>query len=204
MGDMRVLISLFLAASAFGQYKLGPAGAPPAAASAVDAAGVQVTAADGKVWCELWFAKVLAEGAKSTEEAVSLPAVAHGAFLGVVRFPAAAQDRRGNPIKAGVYAMRYSFFPNDGNHMGAAPQRDFAILIPVEKDKPAAERLNYEALMTLSRETTGAPHPAVLSLAPSSEASLPALKKEGEHDWTLHVKIGGTSVALIVAGRAEG
>ena len=193
-----------LAASAFGQYKMAPAGAPPAAAASVNPAGVQIAAADGKVWCELWFAAALAEGPKSAEEAVSLPTVPHGTFLGIARFPAQAQDRRGNPIKAGVYAMRYSIFPNDGNHMGAAPQRDFVILIPVDKDKAPAERLTYEALMALSREATGAPHPSVLSLAPSSEATLPVLKKEAEHDWTLHVKVGNVPVALIVVGKAEG
>ena len=200
---MKVLISLLLAASAFGQYKLGQTGAPPAAAADVNAAGVQVTTADGKVWCEMWFAKSLPEGPKSAEEAVSLPTVPHGAFLGVARFPAQAQDRRGNPIKAGVYAMRYSIYPNDGNHMGAAPQRDFIILIPADKDKPPAERLTYEALMTLSREANGTPHPSVLSLAPGGEGTMPSLEKEGERDWTLHVKIGNLPVALIVVGRAE-
>ena len=200
---MKALISLLLAASAFGQYKLGPAGAPPAGAADVTAAGVQVTTADGKVWCEMWFAKSLPEGAKSAEESVSLPTVAHGAFLGIVRFPAQAQDRRGNPIKAGVYAMRYSIYPNDGNHMGAAPQRDFVILIPAGKDKPPSERLTYEALMALSRETNGTPHPSVLSLAPGGAGAMPSLEKEGEKDWTLHVKIGNLPVALIVVGRAE-
>jgi hypothetical protein len=204
---MRVLFplaaALLVAPAGFAQYSMGTAGAPPAAASAVDPAGIRISTADGKPWCELWFAKTLPAGAKSTEESVSLPAVPHGAFLGIARFPAQAQDRRGNPIKAGVYAMRYSLFPNDGNHMGAAPQRDFAILIPADKDKPPAEMLNYEALMALSREAAAIPHPSVLSLAPSTEEKLPALKKEAEHDWTLHIKIGGTPVALIVAGKAE-
>ena len=202
---MRAFISFSLAASAaLAQYSMDAAGAPPAAAAQVDPAGVRITGAAGKVWCELWLAKALPAGAKSTEDSVSLPTVPHGAFLGIANFPAQAQDRRGNPIKAGVYAMRYSIFPADGNHMGAAPQRDFVILIPVAKDKPPAEMLDYKALMALSAEANGMPHPSVLSLAPSSEGKLPALKKEGEHDWTLHLKIGGLPVALIVAGRAEG
>jgi hypothetical protein len=199
---MKFLLSLVAAATAFAQFTMQPSGPPPAANALVDATGIQV-AADGKVWCELWFAKSLPAGPKAAADGVTLPEIQHGAFLGIARFPAQAQDRRGNPIPAGVYAMRYSIHPLDGNHMGAAPQRDFIILIPAAKDKPPAEMLNYEALMALSRESTGLPHPAVLSLAPSAETSLPQLKKEDGHDWTLHIKIGATPVALIVAGRAE-
>src|SRR5215510_6374890 len=124
---MKVLfssVSLLLMAcfAAFPQYTMTPGAAlpalPAAAAAALDPAGVQIVNG-GKVWCELWFAKSLPTGEKSSEESVALPTVPHGAFLGVVRFPAPAQDRRGNPVKPGVYAMRYSLYPADGNHMGA-------------------------------------------------------------------------------------
>jgi hypothetical protein len=203
------LPALFLIAlSAFAQYKSGPAGAlpplPDGFAAAIDTAGVQIAAADGKPWCDLWFVKAIPAGPKTEGEAVALPQISHGSLLGVVRFPAQASDRRGNPVKAGVYAMRYSVYPADGNHMGAAPQRDFVILIPVDKDKAPDVRLDYAALMELMKRSTGLTHPPVLSLAPSEEKQLPALKKEGERDWTLHVKIGTLPVAIIVVGRAEG
>jgi hypothetical protein len=199
---------LLTAAAASAQYKSGPAGAPPAMpaalSAAIDPAGVQVTAPDGKAWCEMWFVKASIAGPKVEGEAVSLPQIPHGALLGVARFPAQATDRRGNTIKAGVYAMRYSIYPTDGNHMGAAPQRDFAVLVPVDKDKAPDVRLDYAALMALVAESTGVSHPIVLSLAPSEEKTLPVLKKEGERDWVLHVKIGGVPMALIVAGKTEG
>src|SRR6266498_2836108 len=169
---MRVLISLIaILPAAFAQYTSSPAGPAPAAQAFVQETGLQVVGAGGKVWCEMWFAKSLPAGAASTGEAVSLPSIPHGAFLGIARFPANAQDRRGNLIKAGVYAMRYSVYPADGNHMGAAPQRDFAILIPAGQDKPPAEMLPYDKLMALSAEANGVAHPAVLSLAPSSETT---------------------------------
>jgi hypothetical protein len=198
------LLALILlpAPAVFAQYTMGTAGAPPVPAPAVDAAGIQISAG-GKTWCELWFARSLPAGTVSAGEAISLPAIPHGAFLGIVRFPAQAQDRRGNPVKAGIYAMRYSLYPTDGNHMGVAPQRDFVVLIPIEKDKPPADLPDYEGLMALSRASTGNPHPSVLSLSASSEEKLPVLKKEADHDWTVHIRIGGTSVALIVAGKAE-
>jgi hypothetical protein len=201
-------LALFAASSSFAQYKAAPAGAPPEAvpaalSAALDPNGVRITAPDGKVWCEVWTAKSLATGPKSVEEAVSLPTIPHGALIGVVRFPAQATDRRGNTVPAGVYSLRYSIFPADGNHMGAAPQRDFALLIPAAKDKPADLRLNYEQLIALSKETTGAPHPPCLSLFPSSQQNVPTLHQE-EKDWVLHVKVGGQGIAVIVVGRAEG
>jgi hypothetical protein len=211
--DMRTglsVASLFLLAASVSvaQYKSAPAGAPPdtvpaAISSALDPAGIRITKADGSVWCEVWMVKALAAGPKSTEEAVSLPTIPHGTLLGVVRFPAQASDRRGNPVPAGVYSLRYSTFPADGNHMGVAPQRDFALLIPAAKDKPADVRLNYEQLIALSKAATGAPHPPCLSLFPSSQATVPSLHQE-EKDWVLHVKAGGQGIAIIVVGKSEG
>lgn len=201
--------ALLLAPSvSLAQYTTAPAGAPPASApagiaAALDPNGVRIAAPDGKVWCEVWRVKALAMGPKSSEDAVSLPAIPHGSLLGVVRFPAQAADRRGHPVPAGVYSLRYSIFPNDGAHMGAAPQRDFALLIPAAKDKPAEVKLAYEQLIALSKEATGAPHPPCLSLFPSSEKSFPSLHQE-EKDWILHVKAGEQGIAIIVVGKAEG
>lgn len=210
---MRSLLStwwllLLGASAALPQFQAAPAGAPPdsvpaAIAAMLDPNGVRVAAADGKVWCEVWVVKALATGPKSTEEAVSLPTIPHGSLLGVVRFPAQAADRRGNPVPAGVYSLRYSIYPSDGNHMGAAPQRDFALLIPAAKDKGPDVNLNYEQLIAFSKSSTGAPHPPCLSIAPSTEAKVPALHKE-EKDWILHLKLGGQGIALIVVGKAEG
>jgi hypothetical protein len=213
MEDMRIGFSaatlvLLAASSAIAQYKAAPAGAPPdavpaAIASSLDPGGVRITAPDGKVWCEIWMVKSLATGPKSTEESVSLPTIPHGTLLGAIRFPAQAADRRGNPVPAGVYSLRYSIIPADGAHMGAAPQRDFVLLIPAAKDKPADVRLNYEQLIALVKESTGAPHPPCLSLFPSGQQSFPTLHQE-EKDWVLHLKVGGQAIALIVVGKAEG
>ena len=40
-------------------------------------------------------------------------------------------------------------------------------------------------------------------MAASSNATFPELKKEGEADWALHVKIGSTPVEVIVVGKVE-
>jgi hypothetical protein len=181
-----------------------PQALPAALAPTLGSPGYRVLGPGGKPYCQVWPAKSLPPAAaKTAEESVSLPMIPHGALLGVVEFPAAAADRRGNSVKQGIYTMRYSIYPADGNHMGAAPQRDFVILIPAAEDSPAAPLPNYEQLMALSRKTIGRPHPAVLSLFPSSLEALPVFEKEAEHDWVLHFKIGGLPLALILAGKAE-
>ncbi|HWB97324.1 MAG TPA: hypothetical protein VG672_11490 [Bryobacteraceae bacterium] len=197
-----------VAGTAMAQYQMAPAGAPPQTlpapvAAALEAHGFQISAPGGKVYCQIWPAKSFATG-KNTEEGVTLPTIAHGALLGVVEFPANGADRRGNTIKPGIYSMRYSLYPADGNHMGVAPQRDFVVLIPVAQDSAPDAVPSYDELIALSRKTTGLPHPAVLSLYPSSLETLPGFQKEGDHDWVLHVKINGVAIAIIVVGKAEG
>ncbi|MCC7173759.1 MAG: hypothetical protein IT159_01065 [Bryobacterales bacterium] len=194
--------------SAFAQYKLEPAGAPPselpsAIAAVLQKDGHKVAGSSG-AFCEVWFRTSLPSGPKSTEDAVSFPAIPHGALIGVIRFPGPGADRRGQTIKPGVYTLRYSQYPINGDHQGIAPQRDFALLTPVAADPGVNETPAFDPLMNLSRKASGTPHPAVLSLeSPPAGAGAPALVKEGENDWTLSVKIGDTAIALIVVGKTD-
>jgi hypothetical protein len=200
--------SLLAAGAAFGQYKMetaagAPSDLPPAFASLVQKEGIKIIGPNG-AWAEVWFRNSAPSGGKNTEEGVVLPTIPHGAFLGVIRFPGNGADRRGQMIKPGVYTMRYSNYPVNGDHLGVAPQRDFAVLVPVADDTDPNATPSFDDLMNLSRKASGTPHPAVLSLSSPSEASAaPALIQEG-HDWAVNTKIGDLSVSLIVVGRAEG
>lgn len=183
------------------------AGTPPpeaaSLASALAANGLKVLKADGSVLCELWFAATLPSGGPA-EENVSFAGVPHGALLGVARFPARHSDRRGQTVKPGVYTMRYSLYPVNGDHQGVAPQRDFLVLSTAASDTDPAARPDFEALMTMSRNASGTPHPLVLSFW-KGEASAPQeVTEEGETDRVLHVKIGGVSAAIIIVGKHEG
>ena len=133
-----------------------------------------------------------------------MPAIPHGALLGVVRFPANGADRRGQTIKPGLYTLRYSLFPVNGDHQGVAPQRDFAILSKIADDADPAALPKYDALMPMSVKASGTPHPLVLSIYPSTSEKMPAFGKEGAHDWTLHMKLGAQPLAIILVGKAEG
>jgi hypothetical protein len=195
---------------AFAQYKMEtaagvPADLPPAFASLLQKEGVKVVGSNGEPWAEVWFRNTAPSGPKSAEAEVVLPTIPHGAFLGVIRFPSNGADRRGQTIKPGVYTMRYSNYPVNGDHLGVAPQRDFAVLVPIADDADPNTTPGFDDLMKMSRKASGTPHPAVLSLSSPSEApAAPKLVQEGHSDWAVNAKMGDLAVSLIVVGRAEG
>jgi len=201
------LLLFCCAALAFAQdYKLetianAPSGVPSAYASLLDSKGYRAASAAGP-WCEVWFRKSIPAGAKSGDQAISFP-IAQGTFLGIIRFPGKASDRRDQSFKPGVYTMRYSNYPVDGAHQGVAPQRDFALLTPIANDPDPNATPEFDKLVEQSK-TSGTAHPVVLSLVLPTATSFPALTKQGDNDWVLSVKVGDLPLAIIVAGKYEG
>lgn len=202
------LITLFLVGnSIFAQYKSEAAGPPPQGLAsgivgALQKEGIKISADGGSAFCEVWFRTSLTSGAKSSEEGVTL-SIPHGTLLGAIRFPAQGADRRGQTIKSGVYTLRYSLQPLNGDHLGVSPQRDFAVLVPAAEDKDLNATPAFDPLMEMSKKASGTPHPAVLSIWNSSAEKFPSFGKEGDHDWVLNVKIGDIPVAIILVGKAE-
>ncbi len=199
-----ILATLLCQSFAFGQYKLEAAAAAPAAAELVAKAGAKVTDAAGKVICELWLRSPIPTGPKSDTQAVTLPEVAHGTFMGIIRFAAKYSDRRGQTVLPGVYTMRYSYFPQNGDHQGAAPQRDFLLLTPIGVDKDFTVNPSFDQLMEMSRKASGTPHPSIFSFWKEEESFEPGLKMLGEHDWVLYTNMGGIKLGIILVGKAEG
>lgn len=199
------LLATLAAAPGLAQYKSAPAGAPPselspALASRLQSTGLKVAGPAG-AWCEVWLVKTAPKGPKSTEDAVTLPTIPVGSLLGVIRFPAAGSDRRGQQLKPGIYTLRYVLTPVTGDHLGVAPQRDFAALVPAALDKDPASKPSLQEVITMSTKASGTPHPAVLSLASGSGTE--GFAKEGDHDWTWNTKLGDLPVAIILVGKAE-
>ena len=195
------------ASAAFSQYKVEPAGPPPAQLPAAVSAilqkdGARVVGGSG-AYCEIWFRSTAPKGPKSTEDAVALTTVPQGALVGALRFPAAGSDRRGQSIKPGLYTLRYSMHPVNGDHQGVAAQRDFLLLSPAAEDTDPNSTPGFNDLVGMSRKASGTPHPAVLSVGASSSSTFPEVKKEGDSDWVLHAKLGDTPIALIVVGHGE-
>jgi hypothetical protein len=199
-------ILLLLPALLFGQFKADSAGAPPAETASINAMlikdGIKVLKADGSVVCEIWMRSDEPTGGKAEENA-SFTTIPVGALLGVIRFPARFNDRRGQTIKPGVYTMRYGLFPVNGDHQGVAPQRDFLVLSPAAVDTNATTTLSFDALMDSSRKASGTPHPLVMSFWKADAGTKPGLDN-GEHDSVLTTKLGQTAISIIVVGKAEG
>jgi hypothetical protein len=194
--------------AAFAQYKSEAAGAPPAElapaiSQALEQQGTKILGSNG-VFCEVWLRTSLPSGAKSSEESVTLPTIPHGTLLGAIRFPTQGADRRGQAIKPGVYTLRYSLQPLNGDHLGVSPQRDFLVLVPAGDDKDLNAAPNFDALMAMSRKASGTPHPAVLSMWGAGASDAAGFAKQGENDWVLTRKIGDTPISVILVGKVEG
>src|SRR5713226_755022 len=196
------LLTLTLAATTvWAQYKNEPAGTPPselapAISQTLEQHGTKIVDAGGKVYCEVWLRTSLPSGAKSSEESVTLPTIPHGTLLGAIRFSGPGADRRGQTIKPGVYTLRYSLQPLNGDHLGVSPQRDFLVLAPAADDKDLNAAPNFDALMAMSRKASGTPHPAVLSMWGAGASDAAGFAKQGENDWVLTRKIGDTLISM--------
>ena len=126
-----------------------------------------------------------------------------GAFLAVVRFPESGSDFREQGVKPGVYTMRYGLHPEDGNHMGVASSRDFALLSRVDADTEPAKDLTFEQLTQLSISSSGNPHPTILRLElPDSNESGNIWQDDMEH-WVLDLAIPGDVIGVVVYGHSE-
>jgi hypothetical protein len=100
-----------------------------------------------------------------------------------------------------VYTLRYGIMPVNGDHQGAAPQRDFLLLTPAAADQDLSSTPNFDALVAMSRKASGTPHPAVLSFW-KADTDAPGFTKQGDADWVLQTKLGDTPIAVILVGVA--
>jgi hypothetical protein len=202
---MKTLTGLLVCSLAvFAQYKAEPGGAPPevapAIAQALQKAGTRITN-NGAAYCEIWFRTDKPSGPKANEENITLQ-LPQGALLGVIQFAGNGSDRRGQTIKPGVYTLRYGIMPVNGDHQGAAPQRDFLLMTPAADDKDLNATPNFEALVAMSRKASGTPHPAVLSFW-KPDVPAPGFSKQNETDWVLQTKYDDTPIAIILIGVAS-
>ncbi len=198
-------LPLLACSAAFAQYKAEPAGAPPAGVApsitaALQTNGTKITK-NGAPYLEIWFRATKPTGGKDqAEEAVTLPTIPQGALLAVLRFDGPGADRRGQTIKPGVYTLRYSLMPVNGDHQGAAPQRDFMLMVPAANDTDLNAAPAFEALVDMSRKASGTPHPAVISLWKADDTKT-GFSQQGD-DWVLQTKLGDTPIAIILIGTA--
>ena len=159
-------------AAAQGGYKLVAGKAtPPAAIKAglkplISDAAFTLTNAEGKLVARIWPAKAIAAGKVPITQGPGTVAdqLTQGAFMGVIELAVNATDAKEQPVKAGVYAMRYLTQPDDGNHLGTTDFSDFAVLFSMKVD-PGAPVAGRQALIDAAFNSIG--HPRVFPLHPA-------------------------------------
>jgi hypothetical protein len=181
---------------------------PAAVVQALDSHGQRLKPADGSPVCDIWLRKsVPVQAAKKKEgEGLLYPELSESTLVGVISFPQATTDFRGQPIAPGTYTLRYELIPDDGNHLGVAANRDFLLLVPVADDSDPAAVFKFDELVRMSRKATGTGHPGPMSLTQVSGQGT-ALSKDSEDHWifsgTLKLDSGkDLPFALVVKGTA--
>jgi hypothetical protein len=77
--------------------------------------------------CELWMRKSVPAQTKKDLESVAYPQLAESTLVGRRPFLTSRRRFLRRRIPAGFYTLRYQLMPNHGNHLGAAPNRDFLL-----------------------------------------------------------------------------
>ena len=205
-----LMLSLLCAAQSGKVESIGPLtenAVPDQVRQSLEVKGYRLTLDDPKPCCELWLRKnVPAQSNKSTE--LAYPQFAESTLLGVIHFPQAAADFRGHPIPAGFYTLRYELIPDDGNHLGVAPNRDFVLAIPAQSDPDPNATIKTQELIAMSAKTAGTKHPTPLSLPPADKPSPGTVTRDDQDHWIFSAPVKLASgedlpFAIIVKGTAQ-
>lgn len=222
----RTFVGLFLAAQCFCgamawaqvSYKIAPVPLPsgpelPAALKAIlQPQGTQVLDSTGAVVCEIWMGNAVSLQASSNSSPdVMYGNLAVGTLVGALHFPKAGSDFRGQAIKPGYYTLRYALNPQDGNHMGVNPTRDFALLSPAAQDTQVDNVLSFADLVKLSKQASGTNHPAILEMDPAGSGAAASVIQDSQGYTVLQVQAQGKTaagqaqplnLAIVVVGEA--
>lgn len=192
-----------------------PAGLAEEIKGALQETGFRVSNSTGVV-CDLWLAKEVPLKPKfKSSLRVKYPLLS-GQLVGAIRYPEGSKptDFRGQPLKPGIFTLRYGLQPDDGNHLGTSDIRDFLVGCPPEKDTKPARVEDLKKLFKLSSGAAGTTHPSIYLLIPPPEkpGDKAAVSFDGEKNLTileatLSGKDGDNAVVIptriVVQGKTE-
>jgi hypothetical protein len=146
---------------------------------------------DGKVAFEFWLVREVSLNARPASNAQGLDAVSQTTVLGALRVPEERRDYRDHELFAGVYTLRMSFQPQDGDHLGTSDFLYFLTLIPAKADPSPVGIETYKAMVKASGKETPSGHPVILSLRPVSEKTTetPVITEPASEHTALRVRI---------------
>jgi hypothetical protein len=189
------------------------AGAPSLTASSSDAAppgelapaiSARLAPGSSKVQAgpaalEFWWVKSL----ERTGDGEGWSGVPEGALAGAVLVSGPYPDIRGRRIKPGVYTLRFALQPMNGDHLGVSPHREFLLVSPASADTNPAPA-GYQGAVDLSKQTTGASHPAAWSIDPPTTADEPlrSFTNDSGHHGVVF-RAGTLRFGVILVGKIE-
>lgn len=178
----------------------------------LQAKAVQLLQGDKPVY-EFWFVSKLQLKSKPESLRYHLDALAPTTVIGALAATRSERDYRDDELYEGIYTMRFSLQPQDGNHLGTAEYPYFAVLIPANLDTTIDGIKSYKQMVKASSKETATDHPIILSLRPaaSADGNLPKLNEPAEHHESVRVKLPAsvdgedTEVVfeIVVKGKAE-
>jgi hypothetical protein len=169
-------------------------GLPAEIAALLASTGFTLVKGESRTVCEIWPCKVWPVAADVKTGGDVIYPLTPGMLVGVARYPRKASDFRDQDVPGGLYTLRYGQQPVDGAHVGTSPTRDFLVLSPVEKDQSPAV-VDYKTLVALGKETSGASHPAILSLQrPGDSSEALTVREDAEKEWVIVRFTGQTKV----------
>jgi hypothetical protein len=127
------------------------------------------TVTRGDTVMDFWWVKSIP--LTSAGEA-SWASVADGTLVGALRVAGPLTDIRGMTLKPGVYTLRFARQPQDGDHMGVSPYREFLLPCPSGADI-TPDPLGFKPTVALAKKSSGESHPSALSINPPSSVSPP-------------------------------
>jgi hypothetical protein len=165
----------------------------------------------GATRLEFWWVAAVPLDTAPTDQP-SWSNVADGTLVGAVRVAETMPEIRGVPVKPGVYTLRFALQPQNGDHMGVSPYREFLLLAPAADDQ-SPEPAGYKGAVALSKKTAGKSHPAALSLDPPKADGAPGTvvtNEEGHKGVTFAVPVtldgkpaGALSFGVTLVGMYE-
>jgi hypothetical protein len=177
--------------------------APPLA-SVLTSDAVRVSLDAGTVLDFWWVSALPTAGG----EPVAWSQVDEGALVGALRVAGRFRDIRGKTVKPGVYTLRFGLQPQNGDHLGSSPFREYLLISPAAADVDPSP-LGFDGTVAISKQTIGTSHPASLSLDPpvTSEPVLSRHTNELDHQgivFAVKTASGGTlAFGLILVGVIE-
>ncbi len=142
--------------------------APPVAA-VLSPEGVTVTT--GTTTLEFWWVKSLSlrTGATGPPSWADVP---DGSLVGALRLGASWSDIRGYTLRPGVYTLRFALQPQNGDHMGISPNREFLLPAPAVDDV-TRDPVGYDGAVALAKKSSRRAHPASISIDPPNSTARP-------------------------------